>query len=199
MLPLYMMTFNGAQDIAVVLETMYQATFANDIQHVIIDNLQFMLGNRSEQMDKFTYQDYVIGEFRKFATREKVHVTIVIHPRKEDSNLPLQISSIFGSAKATQEADNVLILQSTKSNSSHYYRKYLEICKNRFDGDVGNVALYFDRQTLCMSLPSVKNKSTETVHSSVKNDFVAQKKKYNVKGEFSTPSSWTEKWVSDTN
>ena len=35
-----------------------------------------------------------------------------MHPRKEDESKPLQTSSIFGTAKATQEADNVLILQS---------------------------------------------------------------------------------------
>ena len=34
-----------------------------------------------------------------------------MHPRKEDEDKPLQTSSIFGTAKASQEADNVLILQ----------------------------------------------------------------------------------------
>ena len=35
----------------------------------------------------------------------------MIHPRKEDSRLPLHMASIFGTAKATQEADIVMILQ----------------------------------------------------------------------------------------
>lgn len=39
---------------------------------------------------------------------------LVIHPRKEDDAVPLGMSSIFGSAKATQEADLVMLLQVSK-------------------------------------------------------------------------------------
>lgn len=41
-----------------------------------------------------------------------MHVSLVIHPRKEADNSSLGMSSVFGSAKATQEADNVFIIQS---------------------------------------------------------------------------------------
>ena len=51
------------------------------------------------------------------------------------------MSSVFGTAKATQEADNVLILQSQEG------RRSLEVKKNRFDGEVGAVDLEFDKQT----------------------------------------------------
>ncbi len=47
-----------------------------------------------------------------------------MHPRKEDETKPLQTSSIFGTAKATQEADNVLILQSQPRKD-----KYLQVCE----------------------------------------------------------------------
>lgn len=60
-----------------------------------------------------------------------MHVTVVIHPRKTDDNQLLMTSSIFGSAKATQEADNVLIIQQGR----HY--RFLDIKKNRFDGELG--------------------------------------------------------------
>ncbi|CAM9478185.1 unnamed protein product [Choristocarpus tenellus] len=83
-------------------------------------------------------QDSALDKFRKFATEKNVHVTLVIHPRKEDENHKLTTSSIFGSAKATQEADLVLILQSQNG------RKSLDVKKNRFDGAVGEVGLYFD-------------------------------------------------------
>ena len=36
-------------------------------------------------------QDRAIHLFRAFATSRNVHVTIVIHPRKEDDSLPLSI------------------------------------------------------------------------------------------------------------
>ena len=56
-------------------------------------------------------QDVALDKFRKFATDKNVHITLVIHPRKEDEGHKLTTSSIFGSAKATQEADLVVILQ----------------------------------------------------------------------------------------
>jgi twinkle protein len=41
----------------------------------------------------------------------QVNVILVMHPRKEEEGVRLSMSSVFGSAKATQEADLVLILQ----------------------------------------------------------------------------------------
>ena len=40
-----------------------------------------------------------------------MNVILVVHPRKEDETASLSRASVFGSAKATQEADLVLILQ----------------------------------------------------------------------------------------
>lgn len=70
-----------------------------------------------------------------------MHLTLVIHPKKVNENEDLNISSVFGSAKATQEADNVLIMQ----NREKY--RVLELKKNRFDGDIGRTALVFDKNT----------------------------------------------------
>lgn len=68
---------------------------------------------------------------RRIASDQNVHITIVIHPKKVQESEDLNITSVFGSAKATQEADNVVIIQNRES-----YR-YLDIKKNRYDGDVG--------------------------------------------------------------
>lgn len=46
-------------------------------------------------------QDYIVGAFRKFATDNTCHITLVIHPRKEDDEKELQTASIFGSAKVS--------------------------------------------------------------------------------------------------
>jgi hypothetical protein len=51
------------------------------------------------------------------------------------------MSSIYGSAKSTQEADTVLILQNDGR------RKFLDVKKNRFNGQLGHVPLYFNRQS----------------------------------------------------
>lgn len=47
--------------------------------------------------------------------------------------------SIYGSSKATQEADNVWIIQ----NRDNF--RIFDVKKNRFDGEVGKTAIGFDR------------------------------------------------------
>jgi twinkle protein len=66
----------------------------------------------------------------------------VVHPRKEDETSKLSISSFYGSAKATQEADTVIILQSDSNR-----RKYIDVRKNRFDGTLGTSPLYFQSKS----------------------------------------------------
>lgn len=74
--------------------------------------------------DSFSAQNFAVAQFRHFASSKNVHVSVIMHPRKEDEGKPLQTSSIFGTAKATQEADNVLILQSQPRKE-----KFLQVCQ----------------------------------------------------------------------
>ena len=138
-LPLYFMKFHGGSDVDEVLDAMEYAVYVNDVEHIVLDNMQFMISrnNQRNSFDKFDVQDIAIEKFRKFATEHNVHVTLVVHPRKEDEASKLGISSFFGSAKATQEADTVLILQNDGR------RKYIDVKKNRFDGTLGYSPLYF--------------------------------------------------------
>ncbi len=144
-LPLYFMRFYGSTEVDQVLDAMEYAVYAYDVEHVILDNLQFMLSgqgnNNRHNFGKFEAQEDALEKFRKFATASNVHITLVIHPRKEDDDTLLNMSSIFGAAKATQEADNVFILQRMKDE------KFLDVKKNRFDGSLGRVNLYFDEQS----------------------------------------------------
>uniref|UniRef100_UPI0037E724B7 twinkle mtDNA helicase n=1 Tax=Semicossyphus pulcher TaxID=241346 RepID=UPI0037E724B7 len=152
-LPLYFMTFHGQQNIKTVLDTMQHAVYLYDINHVVIDNLQFMMGQENLSVDKFAVQDHIIGAFRKFATNSSCHVTLIIHPRKEEDDKELQTASIFGSAKASQEADNVLILQEKKMVSCPG-RRSLQVTKNRFDGDVGIFPVDFIKSSLTFAAPA---------------------------------------------
>ncbi|KAM5271259.1 twinkle mtDNA helicase isoform 2-T2 [Ctenodactylus gundi] len=151
-LPLYFMTFHGQQSIKSVIDTMQHAVYVYDVCHVVIDNLQFMMGHEQLSSDRIAAQDYIVGAFRKFATDNSCHVTLVIHPRKEDDDKELQTASIFGSAKASQEADNVLILQDRKLVTGPG-KRYLQVSKNRFDGDVGVFPLEFNKSSLTFSIP----------------------------------------------
>ncbi|XP_021101283.1 twinkle protein, mitochondrial isoform X4 [Heterocephalus glaber] len=135
-----------------VIDTMQHAVYVYDVCHVVIDNLQFMMGHEQLSTDRIAAQDYIVGAFRKFATENNCHVTLVIHPRKEDDDKELQTASIFGSAKASQEADNILILQDRKLVTGPG-KRYLQVSKNRFDGDVGVFPLEFNKSSLTFSIP----------------------------------------------
>lgn len=114
------------------------------------DNLQFFLSSAGRSgFDRFDAQERALDRFRAFASRRNVHVTLVIHPRKEPEDAPLQMSSVFGTAKATQEADSVLILQKRPADG----QKYIDIRKNRYDGSTGIVPLAFDEAGRCFYEP----------------------------------------------
>ncbi|KAG1707253.1 hypothetical protein DVH05_026447 [Phytophthora capsici] len=137
-LPMYFLRFFGSTDVDEVLDAMDYAVYAYDVQHILLDNVQFMMAGQGRGYDKFERQDSALDKFRKFASAKNVHLTLVIHPRKEQEDQDLTLSSVFGTAKATQEADNVLILQRTRGESK------LDIRKNRFDGTLGSIPLKFD-------------------------------------------------------
>ncbi|BFZ19127.1 hypothetical protein BsWGS_22166 [Bradybaena similaris] len=159
-LPMYFMTFHGQESIKKVVDAMSHAVYVHDIAHVILDNLQFMMGvGGTEWNDRFMKQDSFIASFRKFATNMNCHVTLVIHPRKEKESEDLTTASVFGTAKATQEADNVLILQDKRLTSVRG-RKYLQVTKNRFDGELGLMLLKFDKESLSFAAKE-KEKTTK--------------------------------------
>ncbi|XP_063372503.1 mitochondrial DNA helicase [Cydia amplana] len=146
-LPIYYLAFHGQQPIKVVMEAVEHARYMHDISHVVVDNVQFMLGVGEAEGDRYARQDAVVAAFRTFATARHTHVTLVMHPRKERESEDLSTSSIFGSAKASQEADNVLIIQDKRLTAVRG-KKYLQVAKNRYSGDLGIVPLEFDKDAL---------------------------------------------------
>lgn len=160
-LPVYFMTFYGQQPIKIVMEAIEHAQYVHDIHHVIIDNVQFMMGmtDEAKHIDRFWKQDAIVGAFRTFATKRNCHVTLVIHPRKERDAEDLTTSSIFGGAKASQEADNVLIIQDKRLTSVRG-KKFLQVAKNRYSGDLGIMPLEFDKAGLSYAF---KKKSSSRI------------------------------------
>lgn len=127
-----------------MLKACHHAVYAYDVRHIVLDNLQFMLSQQGRSsLDKWDLQDNAIAEIRQFATEQDVHITLVVHPRK-DSGEALDINSIFGSAKVTQEADNVVIIQKAPGDMDI---RSLDIKKNRFDGTLGSIPYKFVKDT----------------------------------------------------
>ena len=139
-MPLYFLRFHGSTAVDEVLDAMEHAVYVYDVDHVVLDNLQFMCSDESRGADRFIYQDYVVSKFRKFATMKNIHISLVVHPRKMDQNGWFGLESVFGGVKITQEADNVVILQKDDPVCKH-----VEVLKNRFDGDLGRVPIRFEK------------------------------------------------------
>ena len=138
--PIFFMDYFGSTPLDRILESMHQSIQSHQIQHIILDNLQFMLsGQHAGSLDKFDLTDRTVAALRSFATTKNVHITLVIHPRKEMDDTPLGLASVSGTAKATQEADNVIILQKIGES------RYIDVKKNRFDGLLGSVPIKFDQ------------------------------------------------------
>ncbi|CAB3365684.1 Hypothetical predicted protein [Cloeon dipterum] len=162
-LPLHFLDFHGQQPLKTVMNAVNHAQYVYDLGHVIIDNVQFMLGlgdSESRFIDRFYRQDQVIQAFRSFATATNCHVTLVVHPRKETEGVDLTVNSIFGSAKASQEADNILIIQTT-ATSDMKQRKFLQVCKNRFSGDLGIMQLNFNKDAMSFAKKTAPVKNME--------------------------------------
>jgi len=78
----YFLRFFGSTDVEKVLDAMEYAVYVHDVEHVVLDNLQFMMGTASGKgYEKFDAQERALELFRKFASEHNVHLSIVIHPR----------------------------------------------------------------------------------------------------------------------
>jgi twinkle protein len=136
--PMHFMNLFGSTGLGVVLDAMECAMQPGGIKPhlVILDNLQFMLsGQATNSLDKWELMERAISELRNFCNTYPVHVILVVHPRKELDDTSLGLASVSGTAKATQEADNVIILQKLGE------RRYIDVRKNRYHGDLGRVQI----------------------------------------------------------
>ncbi|CAD6194336.1 unnamed protein product [Caenorhabditis auriculariae] len=129
------------------------------IQHIVIDNLQFLINQgvmtdeKSSGLDRFHLQDRFVGHMRQLASQSQVHVTMVVHPRKTDGDAEIDVQHFGGSARVTQEADNVLAIQRKRDDRDRSkFRKFLYILKNR----------YFGRRVETDTLEMIFNPSTYT-------------------------------------
>lgn len=184
-LPLHFLTYHGQQSATSVLKAMTEAVKVWGIKHVIIDNLQFMLGtNEHAAVDRWWEQDKAVTAFRRFATFHNCHVTLIVHPKKVPDGQPLSIGSVFGGAKVTQEADNVLILQVKDGLTINQSRKILQVVKNRYGGQLGVLPLKFHKESLTFS-SCFRQKNKDKMHTKVdaQNNMTASSlRKLSVKG-----------------
>ncbi len=79
---MWFLSYYGAIDCDTVIAQIKDAINNHGIQHVILDNLQFMTSLNGKYSDVYAKQDYICHRLRMLATEANVHVSLVIHPRK---------------------------------------------------------------------------------------------------------------------
>ncbi|TGZ71498.1 hypothetical protein CRM22_002615 [Opisthorchis felineus] len=85
--PMCFMNYHGSQPETEVFKTMEEGIQKFGVEHILIDNLQFLLGAGGYQFEeRFHRQDRFVQKLRNFASQNKVHLTIVAHPRKAGSS-----------------------------------------------------------------------------------------------------------------
>lgn len=126
-LPMLFLSYHGPTAAMKVLDAMDHSIEVDGVQHIVLDNLQFLVGDLSAAQE-----DGMLSHLRKLASERNVHITLVVHPRRESEKFLLEISDLPGSGKIIQEADNILILQRYQDGSQS-----IQVKKNRYDGDIG--------------------------------------------------------------
>ena len=119
-----------------------------------------MSGLNGSGNDRFYSQDIVVARIRDFVTKYQCHVTLVAHPRKEKEDIIMSNNSLYGGIKASQEADNIMIIMN-KFHPRYKCFKYIEITKNRAYGNLGIVPLFYDKQTFCYTITPLPPEITD--------------------------------------
>jgi twinkle protein len=68
-LPMYFMRFYGSTEIDEVLDAMEYAVYVYDVEHILLDNLQFMLSSQmanARGFERFDAQERALEKFRRF-------------------------------------------------------------------------------------------------------------------------------------
>ena len=97
----------------------------------VIDNLMMLLTTSDEENKA---QARFMAKVKAFASKYKVHVLVVAHPRKEKADSTFTSDSVSGSSVITNLADNVFSIE--KPN--------IRVTKNRSFGETGYILCDYD-------------------------------------------------------
>ncbi|CAG5111778.1 Oidioi.mRNA.OKI2018_I69.chr2.g6052.t1.cds [Oikopleura dioica] len=141
----------GSMDPNELVDKLKELIENHRIDHIIIDNMQFLIFGTSSD-DAYMSQDNTIRMLRELATFTDVHVTVICHPRKtsnvskKDGYSFLTEYDLSGRARSVQEADNVIILQTSQDIETGVRKDWIQIHKCRH-GEIGKFGLKYNRDT----------------------------------------------------
>ena len=78
------LSYYGSQPIDRVLDAMNCGNYVHDASHLVLDNLQFIPGSQLRGASQLDAVHEALQKLWQFATGKNVHVSLVVHPRKEN-------------------------------------------------------------------------------------------------------------------
>jgi twinkle protein len=118
---------------------------ATKCQHAIIDSLMCLDIDNGDYERQRQFANAIAATARTTQT----HIHLVAHPRKViDSNQEPDISDVAGAREIAGIADNVLFVRRSKKENfgDSALGMLVTICKNRHDGNHGNIDGWYQRQ-----------------------------------------------------
>lgn len=121
-----------------------------DCRVFLVDNLMTADYGRMTDNDFYRQQSRFVGQLVSFANRHNCHVHLVAHPRKESGKL--SSDSVSGSGDITNRVANVISVERTVRGKDGC-DVIIDIKKNRWEGDMGNIHLNYCKISRRMYTP----------------------------------------------
>lgn len=158
---IYVYNNDHGDNFSEILGSMQQCVNDHDIDLILLDNLMTIDITELDPRDRLHAQSEFVGQLKRFAVKNNVHVLFVAHPRKSQGFL--RLDDISGSNDIVNRVDNALILHRVNAdfkrlsketlkwrdnNPNYACTNTIEICKDR-DGGVQDVfvPLWFEKET----------------------------------------------------
>jgi hypothetical protein len=126
-----------------VIKIFEQAAKRYDCTVFLIDNLMTVDYGRSQEKDFNLQQTRFVNQLAAFANLHNVHIHLVAHPRKTSS--VTDSDEVSGTGNITNRAANVISVN--RSAPENGGGTTLKVLKNRWEGTVGDVKLFYDEKS----------------------------------------------------
>jgi replicative DNA helicase len=143
--PMYILDTYGMADLNDVRRCVYDAVTRHRVKYVVIDHVGFLRDSAADT--EIASTSSVMRELKRWALDLQCHILVLAHLRKQKPGETKQagIEDLRGSADLFQIADNVVLLNRSRGNSSMKAR----VLKCRDDsGKEGVAELSFNPATL---------------------------------------------------
>lgn len=139
-------TMPDASDEDAIISLFEHAVRRHGCSVFLVDNLMTARLSKMRDADYYRAQSAFVGRLLEFAKRYGVHVHLVAHPRKTDTERRLSAEDVAGSADIRNRCDNLFSLEryGEEKAAESGFDSVLRVLKNRNCGKEISIGLCFD-------------------------------------------------------